>query len=529
MSSKKPSAFKNKHAQPTRSPVSKKTAAAFAPGVSVNKTAKSAQAGRLDPTKTKSEPAVGPRCVDPTAQGSPTQALQAKLQLLERILRDGRPVLAVVGGGAAGMAAALQARRAAPNAVVLLLESADRVGKKLLATGNGRCNLTHEEIAVQNYATHEPAVLAALPTVKENQTQRFFEELGLLCRSEEGRVYPWCGQAAMVLDVLRSALAQAEVWELCGCTVQGLKPQAQNGRSGFSLTLAVSEKSRAEKPEPVLLPSLFVDKVVLAAGGAAAPQLGGTQSGFVLAQQLGHSCTPLAPGLVGLRCREKGDVSAKGGILPGLKGLRVQAEAALVTDTTDAGVLESHFGEIQFNENGFSGIPVLQLSLQAALQTSAKQPLLLRLDLLPQLQEASLAQLLKNRCQNARPGQTLEELLLGTVPKKLGFALMKKVGLQPLTRPLSEVQPVEIKALAHQLKSWALEVTGTQGWEGAQTTVGGIPLSEVQPQTLESCRCKGLYLAGEVLDAAGQCGGYNLAWAFDTGLRAGQSAGQSLL
>lgn len=462
-------------------------------------TGPSKPAGQRQPAAARPAPEVRPGPEAPGAAPRPEPLPQPL---------PGQPVIAVVGGGAAGLCAALCAAGRAPGARVLVLERAARVGRKLLATGNGRCNLSNTSVTAENYVTGSPAALGELLARRpEADPQAFFALLGLLLSAEEGRVYPWCGQAAMVLDVLRAALAHAGVPELCGRAVTRI----ERGPAGFELW--VENGPGAE--------CLRADRVVLAAGGAAAPQLGGCRDGFVLAQKLGHGCTTLEPGLTGLRCRPLPEGTAEN-LLPGLKGLRVQAAVSLEAAGRQ---LFCDEGEVQFGETGLSGIPVLQASLRLPQPQlpSAPQPQLV-LDLLPQLSPGELLDLLRGR---RGAGGPLEELLLGTVPKKLGWALMKCAGLG-LQGPSAACSDAALTRLAALLKGWRFAVTDTQGWEGAQTTRGGVPLDEIDPATCESRRCGGLYLAGELLDAAGECGGFNLDWAFSTGLRAGSAAAQSL-
>lgn len=433
----------------------------------------------------------------PAPQETPLRAALAP------VLAPGAPLIAVVGGGAAGLAAAIAAAGAAgPRARVLLLERQPRVGRKLLATGSGRCNLSNTTLGPANYTGDDTGALAAfLRGHAPQDTVAWLGSLGLLCRTEDGRLYPHCNQASMVLAVLLAAAARAGVQTVCDCAVQRITPAP----AGFWLDLA-----RPTGPDKTCLQAA---KVVLATGGAAAPALGGSMAGYDLLPGLGHGCTPLAPGLVGLRW------AAAGG-QPGLKGIR--AEAAVTLYDGDRAVAREQ-GEVQCTAEGLSGIPILQLSL---LWPGLGRPQL-ALDLLPQLTAAQLAALLAERC--ALPGLTLEGLLLGTVAKPLGLALLKAAGLGPLSRPAADLTAAERAAVCALLQDWRPALAGTLGWQAAQVTLGGVPLAEVSPGDCASRLQPGLYLAGELLDAAGQCGGYNLDWAFTTGRRAGAAAALSLL
>lgn len=404
--------------------------------------------------------------------------------------------IVIIGGGASGLAAALAAADIAGGQRVTVLERLDRVGKKLLATGNGRCNLTNQNAAPDRYQTAGPARLARmLDNVPPGAVLDFFAGLGLLCDTQpDGRVYPYCCQASMVLDVLRAALERAGVSVACGQTVTGLR----RTKAGLAVTTKEGETFAAAC-------------VILAAGGAAAPQFGTDGAGYALARAAGHTVRTPYPCLVPLRCAA---------FPAGLKGLRANGALTLL----DAGrPLRAERGEIQFAEYGLSGIPAMQLS---CLLPRAKKPEA-AVDLLPQLSAEEVRGMIEARCQSgAFP--TLETLLLGLIGKKLGYAAMKACGLQPLSRASGGLSAAERDALAETLKHWRFAVTGTLPWAQAQATGGGVPLGEVD-EACASRKCPGLYLTGEVLDAVGECGGFNLQWAWATGIAAGRAAGKRML
>ena len=402
----------------------------------------------------------------------------------------------IIGGGAAGLAAALTAAKTLPGEQITLLERLDRVGKKILATGNGRCNLTNMNAGPGHFYSNDKGLLRqALENMPPRQVLDFFGELGLLCQEEEeGRVYPYCKQASMVLDVLLLALERAKIDVQCGCTVTSI------GRNKGKFTVKTADGR-----------SFFADRVILTTGGKAAPKLGSDGSGYVLAQQLGHRCVPVYPALVALKCDMNG--------LGGLKGIRAQAGLTLMAgDHT----LAQDVGEVQFAEYGLSGIPAMQVSGRLSRLRKGEKCTAL-VDLFPQWQSDALFRYLKTR-QKADPRGTLETLLLGTVHKRLAYAVLKSAGLQPLSRPCGTLTAAELHRLADMLKAWPFPVTGTQGWEFAQVAGGGIPLKEVNPSTMESTLVPGLYLAGEVLDVVGDCGGFNLHWAWCSGMRAAKEA-----
>ncbi len=399
----------------------------------------------------------------------------------------------IIGGGASGMAAALAAAEKIGGQNVTILERLDRIGKKLLATGNGRCNLTNLNAQESAYHTKQPQILAEmLAQTPPEAVLDFFEQQGLMCTAEaDGRVYPYCGQAAMVLDILRCALERMHIAVECGSEVQKIEEK------GGKFTVCCKNGKR-----------FAADRVILAAGGQAAPQFGTDGAGFALAQALGHRVEKTYPCLVPIKCDA---------FPAGLKGVRAPAALSLYIGGR---CVKTERGEVQFAEYGVSGIPAMQLScllLQGARDAGVS------IDLFPDVSFSALRSMLEQRCASGRFA-TLETFLLGLVGKKLGHAVLKSCGMQPLSREVKSISRGELNALCTALKGWRFAVTGTLAWAQAQTTGGGVPLTEIDPHTCESRKCRGLYLTGEVLDAAGDCGGFNLQWAWVTGIAAGRAA-----
>lgn len=405
----------------------------------------------------------------------------------------------IVGGGAAGLAAALAAAEHAPQAEIVILERMDRVGKKILATGNGRCNLTNKNAAPGSYDTSDPAALKEMMTgMSSESVVRFFRQLGLYCTEEDaGRIYPYCHQASMVLDVLLQNLEKRGVRLETGCSVKDI--QRKNGQW---------QVKTVEK-------SFLADCVILTAGGKAAEKLGSDGSGLKLAEKLGYSCTPLYPALVALTC----DMRQMGG----LKGIRAQAGVTLYCGKNRLG---EQNGEVQFTDYGLSGIPVMQLSgavgrLKAGMHCTAF------VDLFPEWTQEALLQEL---CQRKKRlgDDCVEVLLLGLIHKRLAYAVLKSAGIQPLSAKIGLLSDRQLQQLSETLKAWSFTVTGTQGFENAQVTGGGVLLREINAKTMESLKQKNIFLAGEILDVAGQCGGYNLHWAWCSGIRAGRCAAKKV-
>ena len=393
----------------------------------------------------------------------------------------------VIGAGASGMAAALEAAKK-PGNKVRLLERQSRVGRKLAATGNGRCNLTNLHAAAADYHSSTGLAFEALSAFPVPKVLEFFEGLGLVWVSEpDGRCYPRSDQASSVVDVLRFALDAAGVQTILGCEVR----RAEKTKNGFHLDTSAGD--------------FACDKLIIACGGPAAQKLGATDDGAKLLRMLGHSVTPLLPGLVQLRSPEP--------LLRSLKGVR--AQAALTLSGAD-GDLAAALGEVQFVEDGVSGPAVFDLSREAA----RALPCSLTLDFLPDHTVQAVLALLQARCL-ALPDQTAEELLTGMLHNRLGRVLVKKAELDIRT-PLSQLSDDALSCCAAQIKGFHLDITGSYGLEHAQVTVGGAALAQFDPRTLESRLVPGLYACGEVLDVDGPCGGYNLQWAWSSGLLAGQ-------
>lgn len=404
----------------------------------------------------------------------------------------------VIGGGAAGIAAAIVAARENPAARITILERMDRVGKKILATGNGRCNLTNMGASFAHfYSNDKGALKRILEGMEPQNVLDFFDSLGLLCQEEdEGRVYPYCKQASMVLDVLLQALDRLKIHVQCNCTVTGI------GRNKGKYAVKTGDGQ-----------TLTADAVILTCGGKAASKLGSDGSGYALAKAMGHSCTSLYPALVAFKCDMNG--------LGGLKGIRAEAGLTLLAGTY---VLGKELGEVQFTEYGLSGIPAMQLSGRLSRLRKGETCTAL-VDLFPEWDNEALFKDLRKR---QKQQETLENLLLGTIHKRLAYAVLKSAGLQPLSRPAASLTNAELHRLTDTLKAWRFPVTGTQGWDNAQVTGGGITLSEVDAVTMQSKAQPGLFLAGEVLDVAGDCGGFNLHWAWCSGIRAGKAAAKAV-
>lgn len=407
--------------------------------------------------------------------------------------------IAVTGAGASGLIAAIIAARAGVS--VALLERMDRVGKKILATGNGRCNLTNTFCEPARYHGADPDF--AMKVINKASPQfiiDFFKEIGLLCTTEdEGRVYPLCGQASAVLDVLRFEAERLGIVTLCEFAVKAITPE--NG--GFIISSQQGKK-------------ITCLKVIVATGGMASPQFGSNGSGYGILKALHHTCTGLFPALVQLRLDAPG--------LKQLDGARCDAGVILRNDRT---ALSQDRGEILFTDYGISGIPVFQVSRMAGAQLEMNKKVFLEVDLFPQFTQDGVLALIEQRIQ-ARPSQPVEQNSIGMFHKKLIRPILAASGIRPDGTLSNELTKDEIGRVVSTSKAWRFSVKGTQSWAHAQVTAGGIATAEINPDTMESTIVPGLYCAGEILDIDGDCGGYNLQWAWASGYCAGKAATEAV-
>ena len=398
----------------------------------------------------------------------------------------------IIGAGASGMAAALTAAENPANQVTLLERQA-RVGRKLAATGNGRCNLTNLNTNLSMYHGEHPGFAApALSAFDVQDTLAWFRGLGLLTVSEEsGKVYPFSDQAGSVVDVLRLAIEQSDIRLETSCDVISVcyRDDAFFVQSTERLYVA--------------------DRVIIACGGKAGGKLGGVNAGYAFLKSFGHTCTSLHPALVQLKTDPTWVRSLKG----------VRAEAAIRL-TKGAELIQDNRGEVQFTEFGLSGPAIFELSRAAAVNEGG---LTAELDLMPLLDEDALTELLAQKAARF-PAIPLDNYLTGLVQNRLGRTVLRACAL-PLEVPSSVLKKRDFRTIAHTLKTFTLPVIGTMGLEYAQVTAGGIRTDEFDPNTMESRLQPGLYACGEVLDIDGDCGGLNLQWAWSSGRLAGQLRG----
>lgn len=416
--------------------------------------------------------------------------------------------IAVIGGGAAGMMAALSAyfaSSASGKALnITVFERNERVGKKLLMTGNGRCNLTNTDRGAEHFHGKNPRFAEeTLGRFGPSDVIGFFENLGVLVKIEEdNKVYPESLHAASVLDALRLALDEHDITVISNAFVSSVS------KTGDSFCLTLSDGT------------VFAAAAVIAAtGGMAAPATGSDGSGYALLKSFSHTMIQPLPSIVQL----KTDTA----FCKPLQGNKIFGKARLWIDDK---MIREEYGEILFTEYGLSGPPILQLSgyVSRAFSLKSKSRIFVSLDFLPKNTLEETVDLLKRRAASF-PERKAEDFLTGMFHKRLALGLMKKATDKAMSLRVSELSDREIINLADACKALKITVTGTMPFANAQTTAGGISTSDFDPSTMASRKCGGLFACGEMLDIDGDCGGFNLQWAWSSGYQAGLSAAKYVM
>ncbi len=420
-----------------------------------------------------------------------------------------RKRIAVIGGGAAGMMAAITAAR--EGAEVTIYEHTERLGKKILSTGNGKCNLTNMDLSAEHYhSSNSELVKHCLQRFGVKESLAFFDSLGLWPKDKNGYIYPLAEQAAVVLDVLRYTVEALGIQVVTEAQVEKVYSVTN---AGNDYRVCVENKGK----------KFFYHSVILACGSKAAPKTGSDGSGYDLAKSMGHTIMPVLPSLVQLKCSDS--------FCKALAGIRCEAEVHIYVGDE---MLCKERGELQLTDYGISGIPVFQLSglvnrriyemTQNIKKNQAKElPVYAYIDFLPEYTMGELQEKLDKRCESViyKKG-TVEEFFTGVLNKKLMLQLLKMADINPTEKVgcLSKDRLFEVLFLG---KNFKMHITGSNGFENAQVCTGGVSMLEVS-ENLESLKAKGIYFAGEILDVDGRCGGYNLQWAWTSGAIAGQAA-----
>ena len=399
-------------------------------------------------------------------------------------------IIGIIGAGASGMAAAISAAEC-ENVQVLLFERQARVGRKLQATGNGRCNLTNIHVDLSAYHGENPEFTKfALERFDVEETLTWFENMGLYTVTEEsGRVYPYSDQANSVVDVLRFALDKENISLLSGFEVS----KVRKTDDGFRV------EGNGE--------TYHCDKLIIACGGLAGSKLGGSMSGYQLLRSFGHRATKLRPALVQLKSNWKACAS--------LKGVRANCNASVYHD----GLLYSQSsGELQFTEYGLSGPVIFEISRDVC---QDKGEWFCRLDLLPDMTE----EILLSRLQQRRNSNiSTDELFTGILHNRLGRIVAQCADVRNGAK-IADLDDNALNRAVSMAKCLEIDLTEPMGMEYAQVTAGGVSTAEFNSTTMESQKVPGLYACGEVLDIDGDCGGFNLQWAWSSGRLAGKCAG----
>lgn len=410
--------------------------------------------------------------------------------------------LLIVGAGASGMSAAIafQKERKAlgqKTGQVLILEKNDRVGKKVLATGNGRCNLSNKEMSPAHFHCRRDGFpKTVFSHVTQQDVLSFLSDIGIVTTSEGTKIFPMSKTAASVVDAFRYALDEESVEVVSEAVVDSIvkedvfKVSCVDGRTYFS------------------------KKIIVACGGACAPNLGTTGDGYKWLSSLGHKVYAPKPSIVQLE--------TENAVTKALSGLRLDADLTLVAD---GDVVAGHYGEVLFTDYGLSGPAVLQVSGEVARRIrkdrlTVPMKVCLRLFDEPMLENIRVELTGRRDSFGSRP---VEQILLSILPQKIGTMIVKSALDRPLSMPILSLTDQDIDRIISTLRSWEFRVLGTKSLDFAQTTIGGADCDEFDPDTMQSKLVSGLYACGEVLDVDGDCGGYNLTWAFASGILAGCS------
>ena len=426
--------------------------------------------------------------------------------------------ICVIGAGASGMMAAIAG--ALNGAGVCLLEGNARVGVKILKTGNGRCNLSHDPVLGDEYSgTGASRISDLLRRFGVSETLQFFKRIGLLTREKDGYIYPYSENASSVLDVLRFAIRDLNVHVYTGYYAKSIKKDDK----GFSVVCNVRSEIRDKDKisgcdmvksgkEIVMQQIVTARNIILSTGGAADPLTGSDGSGFKLARKLGlHVIKPL-PALVKVISDDK-DIAV-------LSGVRAKGKVKIIGDDI------CDTGEIQFTKDGLSGIPVFNISRNISMKLDKGLEVILSVDLMPDLYASDIMKHIGTLLRADRSDLSAEELMSGIINKKIASYIFKKTCVNPNTR-VAEIPEHKTDEIVRMLKDMRFNISATYGFDQAQVTCGGVDFAEVADD-LQCIRIPGLYLTGELLDIDGRCGGYNLQWAWTSGYIAGCQAAEGI-
>jgi len=404
--------------------------------------------------------------------------------------------IGIIGAGASGLMAAITAAR--QGAKVVLIEKKDRIGKKILATGNGKCNFTNINMKNSDYSSqYKDVFVDYISRFDKNDTISFFQECGMLIKEKNGYCYPRSEQAATVLDILRQQIKVLGVEVLTECYPISIKKK----KNSFEVILNTEQK-------------IFFQKLILTCGSYAGEKKRDEYNGYTYAKSFSHRLIPVVPALVQLKANEKEFKS--------IAGVRCDAIIDLFIENQK---VTSEFGELQLTDYGISGIPVFQLSRHASYGLYHKKNVTACIDFLPELDKQTWLEIAKKKWEHFDKEITAEEFMQGFLNKKLNLMFLKLHGISAQI-PLKQLSYNKIEKVFKNMKAWKIQIIGTNPYENAQVCAGGVTLDEITLQ-MESKLVPGLFFAGELLDVDGRCGGYNLQWAWTSGYLAGKCAAES--
>lgn len=393
------------------------------------------------------------------------------------------------------MVAGIEAARA--GAAVVLVDQKEKIGKKIYATGNGKCNFTNQNQHPAYYRCEDVTFPEKIfQYFSKDDTLSYFHALGILPKDKNGYLYPGSEQASAVVDVLTMELSRLHVKILTETKVLGIQHKNE-----FQIQ---TDKGM-----------LSADACIIACGLKASPKLGSDGSLLPEIEKLGHHMIEVVPALVQLKAKPK--------FFPKISGIRFEMTLTLYINNKR---ICQERGEVQLTDYGLSGIPTFQVSRYAAKAFQKKQKVTAILDLFPDLQPEEMRKEMQFRFYK-QEGKTALECLVGLLPYKLIPVLLKECRIEKDTKA-SSIPEENVQTLCHLLKSWKIELTDTNGFSNAQVCAGGLDTRELYANSLESKQIKELYFAGEVIDVDGICGGYNLQWAWSSGVLAGRSAAKTV-
>lgn len=420
----------------------------------------------------------------------------------------------IIGAGASGMIAAIEASKEAlrldKNVSITILEHNNTYGKKLLATGNGRCNMTNKHMNISCFRSHDMERLETYLNASDNGSAEkiisYFAELGMLCTDKNGYIYPYSYQASTINDILYDTCIDYGVRMVFDAHVLSVEPQNDSCYTIKTSEGYIDEEGNRKKNRN----EYRADKVILACGSKAYPTLGADGSGYKLVSNLGIRLIDVVPALTGLKCREKHCKFAA--------GARTNANISLYVDHE---LVASDRGELQMTEYGVSGIPVFQISRYASYGLADGCKVHAIIDFMPEYTKENILKIILQNI-NLRIDADIYTVLCGMINNRIANTLLKYCRIDE-TALCTEVTNEQIECIVDAIKSYYTVIVDTNDFSQSQICAGGVKLSEVD-DTFESNKLKGLYIVGELLDVDGICGGYNLHWAFISGITAGKYA-----